>query len=77
MKFFTYSVLALGMVGTIFAGTTGTAAAVGGTFGYFDTLDKCVDQGHRLGLVEPNGDDAFFCLPLPDGMYVGNPGARP
>ncbi|WP_433628211.1 hypothetical protein [Nocardia sp. CA-120079] len=69
MKFIAYSMLALGVTGTVAAGATGTAAAVGGVAGIYNDYATCVSQGRAKGFTD-SGGDRFFCQQLSDGRYA-------
>ena len=55
--------------GTVVAGSTGTAAAIGGIRGIYDDQPACVAEGRKKGYTDSSGD-RFFCHPLPDGRWA-------
>ncbi|WP_431965274.1 hypothetical protein [Nocardia sp. bgisy134] len=69
MKFIAYSALALLTTGAVVAGSTGTAAAVGGIRGIYDDASTCVREGRQKGYTDSHGD-RFFCKQLPDGRWA-------
>lgn len=46
----------------------GTASAVGGVRGIFNTASECVREGRAKFMDGRN--EAFFCKQLPDGRYA-------
>ncbi|WP_040783682.1 hypothetical protein [Nocardia pneumoniae] len=69
MKFIVYSMLALLTTGAVVAGSTGTAAAVGGIKGIYGDAATCVREGRAKGYTDSSGD-RFYCKQYPDGRWA-------